>query len=308
MDYKRANRVFLYMILATIAFTVTYTAWVIFTGKSLNMIMNNFLSEMVVLAPAMLALLVSGDSPKAVIPLKKIRAGSAGLCVIYAVLLLPLATFASSISMLFVENFVGSMVDEILIMPEWQMLLSIGIFGPFVEEILFRGILLSSYQRTGRIVGSIVLSSLLFGIVHMNFSQFTYGVLMGIMLALLVEATGSVLASFIAHGVFNSIEVIMMYSSKDILGGAGETMTRLQADNMTFVMIGIYFIVAVICTAINFCILYKISDMEARLPFMGSILQRKIKAKLVTVPLVIAIVLAVLVMAFVELVSRVELP
>ena len=305
MDYKRANRVFLYIIVVSILFAVAYSVWYLLTGSDLNVIVNNLLSEAVVLIPALAAVLISRAPIGTVIPLKRIKAGSAALCVIYGVLLLPIATFTTSVSMLFVKNTVNSMAVEILQMPWWQMLFSIGIFGPFVEEIIFRGIFLNSYQRTGRIIASIILSSVLFGIMHMNFSQFFYGVLLGILLALLVEATGSVLSSFIAHAAFNSIEVIGMYAAKDAFKDAASVVERLEASSSTYITIAVYFVAAVICTAICLCIIYKMAEIEGRRPFLESIFHREIRTRLVTVPLVIGIVLAVAFMIIVEVLSRI---
>ena len=41
MDYKRANRAYLYMILATIAFVIVYSGWIIMTGRDISLIANN---------------------------------------------------------------------------------------------------------------------------------------------------------------------------------------------------------------------------------------------------------------------------
>ena len=222
MDYKKANRAFLYMILATICFTMLYTVWMIGTMTAMPVILNNFLSEMMIFIPALAIVFFHGDKISVLVPFKKIRIPSALLIPLYVLLLFPLVVFINSLSMLFVDNTVVEMADQILELPIWQMILSIGIFGPFIEEFVFRGVILQSYQRTGRIVGSIVLSSILFGMMHLNINQFAYGAVMGIMFALLVEATGSVLSSFLAHALFNTAEVVLMYMEKDVLGQAKE--------------------------------------------------------------------------------------
>ena len=177
-------------------------------------------------------------------------------------------------------------------------ILSIGIFGPFVEEIIFRGVMLQSFQRTGRIVGSIIISSLMFGMMHMNFNQFGYGTVMGIMLALLVEATGSVLASFIAHAFFNSIEVVMMYANKDVLEDASaiaeiyfEGMSDFWADA---IYIGYLLVLAVIFTFVALFIVKKIAKNEQRIEFYSNIRHsRRQGFRLITIPLVIAMVISI---------------
>lgn len=301
MDYKRANRAYLYMILATLALVLIFTAWTFRAGGNFSIIANNLFSELVILIPAIATILYNGDRLGVVIPFKRIRVSSALMTVLYVVLLFPLVTFINSISMLFVDNTIVELSDQILMMPMWQMFLSIGLFGPFVEEVVFRGFFLQSYQRTGRIIGSMILSSILFGMMHMNFNQFAYGAVMGLMLALLVEATGSVLTSFIAHATFNSIEVILMYATSDIIDSAESVLTEMEETNQIYLTIGIYFIAAVIFTALALCVVYKISDLERRKEFFANIPKCKKQGyKLITVPLIVAIVIAMVYMIGIE--------
>ena len=301
MDYKRANRAYLYMILSTLALIILLTAWVFSTGSEFSILANNVLSELVILIPAIATILYCGDRLRVVIPFKRIKISSALLTVLYVVMLFPLVTFINSVSMLFVDNTVVGLSDQILGMPMWQMFLSIGIFGPFVEEVVFRGFFLQSYQRTGRIIASMILSSILFGLMHMNFNQFAYGAVMGLMLALLVEATGSVLTSFIAHATFNSIEAILMYATSDLIDSAENMLMDLEETNQILLTIGIYFVAAVIFTALAFCIVVKISDIERRKEFFAGIPKcPKQGYKLITVPLIVAIVIAVTYMIGIE--------
>ena len=306
MDYKKANRAFLYMILATICFTVLYTVWMIGTMTAMPVMLNNFLSEMMVFIPALAMVLFHGDRISVLVPFKKIRISSALLIPVYVILLFPLVVFLNSLSMLFVNNTVVEMADQILELPIWQMILSIGIFGPFIEEFVFRGVLLQSYQRTGRIVGSIVLSSILFGMMHLNINQFAYGAAMGIMFALLVEATGSVLSSFLAHAIFNTSEVVLMYMEKDVLSQAQEYMDGMEFKNIILISVGVYFVLAVIGTALALCLLVKISSMEKRQEFFASIPKCKKQGyKLLSVPLIVAIVISLTYMIGMEIIFKI---
>ncbi len=306
MDYKKANRAFLYMILATICFTLLYTVWMIGTMTAMPVILNNFLSEMMIFIPALAMVLFHGDKISVLVPFKKIRISSALLIPLYVLLLLPLVVFLNSLSMLFVDNTVVEMADQILELPLWQMLLSIGIFGPFIEEFVFRGVILQSYQRTGRIIGSIILSSILFGMMHLNINQFAYGAAMGIMFALLVEATGSVLSSFLAHALFNSAEVILMYMEKDVLSQAQEYMDSMELKNTILISVGVYFVLAVIETALALCVLVKIANLERRQEFFASIPKCKKQGyKLLSVPLILAIVISLTYMIGMEVIYKI---
>ena len=306
MDYKKAGRAFLYMILATICFTMLYTVWMIGTMTAMPVMLNNFLSEMMIFIPALAMVFFHGDKISVLVPFKKIRIPSALLIPLYVLLLFPLVVFINSLSMLFVDNTVVEMADQILELPLWQMVLSIGIFGPFIEEFVFRGVLLQSFQRTGRIVGSIVLSSILFGMMHLNINQFAYGAAMGIMFALLVEATGSVLSSFLAHALFNTAEVLLMYMEKDVLTQAQEYMDSMELKNTILISVGVYFVLAVIGTALALCVLVKIASLEKRQEFFAGIPKSKKQGyKLLSVPLIIAIVISLAYMIGMEIIFKI---
>ena len=302
MDYKKANLAFLFMILSTLALVICCSYWALMTGKELPLPVNNMLCEFMVLIPAVAMTLYSGDSLSSVIPFKKIKISSALLSVLYVVTLFPLVTFVNSISMLFVDNAVASISDQLVELPMEVMLVSIGLFGPFVEEIVFRGVLFQSYKRSGRIIASMVLSAVLFGMMHLNFNQFAYGAVMGFMFCLIVEATGSVLSSFIAHAVFNSFEVITMYNID--LGGAEDIATE-TSDLVLY--IGVYFVLSVIFTAIALCIVYKMADIEGRKNYIDKLFAREEKElsamfdmedaekkqTLITIPLIIVMIISV---------------
>ena len=306
MDYKKAGRAFLYMILATICFTMLYTVWMIGTMTAMPVMLNNFLSEMMIFIPALAMVFFHGDKISVLVPFKKIRIPSTLLIPLYVLLLFPLVVFINSLSMLFVDNTVVEMADQILELPLWQMVLSIGIFGPFIEDFVFRGVLLQSFQRTGRIVGSIVLSSILFGMMHLNINQFAYGAAMGIMFALLVEATGSVLSSFLAHALFNTAEVLLMYMEKDVLTQAQEYMDSMELKNTILISVGVYFVLAVIGTALALCVLVKIASLEKRQEFFAGIPKSKKQGyKLLSVPLIIAIVISLAYMIGMEIIFKI---
>jgi membrane protease YdiL (CAAX protease family) len=313
MDYKKANLAFLFMILSTLALVICCSYLALMTGKELPLPVNNMLCEFMVLIPAVAMTLYSGDSLSSVIPFKKIKISSALLSVLYVVTLFPLVTFVNSISMLFVDNAVASISDQLVELPMGVMLLSIGLFGPFVEEIVFRGVLFQSYKRSGRIIASMVLSAVLFGMMHLNFNQFAYGAVMGVMFCLIVEATGSVLSSFIAHAVFNSFEVITMYNID--LGGAEDIATE-TSDLVLY--IGVYFVLSVIFTAIALCIVYKMADIEGRKNYIDKLFAREEKElsamfdmedaekkqTLITIPLIIVMIISVMFMIYTAFAMR----
>ena len=72
----------------------------------------------------------------------------------------------------------------------------------FCEEFLFRGAILSNLLPFGR-GNAILISSLLFGLMHRNGSQLFYAFVAGILLGLIYERTGSIWNCIILHTINN---------------------------------------------------------------------------------------------------------
>ena len=69
------------------------------------------------------------------------------------------------------NNAVNSISGEVLAVPFPIMLFLMGMFGPFCEEFVFRGMILRGHKKSGSVFWAIFWSSLLFGLMHMNFNQ-----------------------------------------------------------------------------------------------------------------------------------------
>jgi membrane protease YdiL (CAAX protease family) len=78
--------------------------------------------------------------------------------------------------------------------------------GPFVEELLFRGLGFSLLRPFGRAV-AIVGSAATFAAVHGLLEGFALIFLLGLGLAAMREVTGSVLPGFALHATFNTVAV-----------------------------------------------------------------------------------------------------
>ena len=78
-----------------------------------------------------------------------------------------------------------------------------GILTPFIEELLFRGIVCHRLRRGFMPLGSAVLSSLLFAAAHENIPQAVYGFVMGMVFALSYELTLRFEIPFLLHSTCN---------------------------------------------------------------------------------------------------------
>lgn len=98
------------------------------------------------------------------------------------------------------ENFYGStLVLE---------LIGSAILSPIMEELVFRGIVFGNLRKLTGLAQSVVLSALLFGLIHFNIVQFTYAFLLGIVLALFMYKSGHMYAAMIGHITANAFAVI----------------------------------------------------------------------------------------------------
>lgn len=90
------------------------------------------------------------------------------------------------------------------------LLATVGVAAPLVEETLFRGVLYVPLRRGLGAAGAIVASSLVFGLVHFDFAVLPMLGIIGLACAILREATGSLKAPMVLHGVWNSGALVVL--------------------------------------------------------------------------------------------------
>jgi membrane protease YdiL (CAAX protease family) len=82
--------------------------------------------------------------------------------------------------------------------------------APIAEELLFRGLLHRSLARRFGVPFGVICSSLLFGAVHANLLAFVPVSLLGAVLALEMERTGSIWSCIALHAAFNAGHTALM--------------------------------------------------------------------------------------------------
>ncbi len=84
------------------------------------------------------------------------------------------------------------------------------IIAPLVEEFLYRKIIFLGMIKNGYAKWQVILlSSIIFGYVHGNVSQFIVGVVMGIFLAYILYHTGKLLYPIVLHAVYNASNLLI---------------------------------------------------------------------------------------------------
>lgn len=94
--------------------------------------------------------------------------------------------------------------------PVWLGILTYGILAPLAEEVVFRGIVYGQMKRAFNVPAAILISGLAFGLFHGNLVQFVYASVIGIMLALVYELYGTILAPMLFHAVANLFVYVML--------------------------------------------------------------------------------------------------
>ncbi|MBQ6544686.1 MAG: HAD hydrolase-like protein [Lachnospiraceae bacterium] len=96
-----------------------------------------------------------------------------------------------------------SRYDMLDSLPLWAEFIAIVIFAPIAEELLFRGIIFRRVRDYSGYLMAAVLSAALFGSVHMDVVTGICAFIIGIIMAILYEYTGSLFTSMLFHAGFN---------------------------------------------------------------------------------------------------------
>ena len=107
-------------------------------------------------------------------------------------------SYAESSSFISEGSFAVSMITQALI-------------APFTEELVFRGLMLSRFNKALPKWIGITISSLFFGLVHGNPVWFVYAAALGCIFCIVAERTGSIFSTFLMHCVFNASGTIFAY-------------------------------------------------------------------------------------------------
>lgn len=308
MSTKAANRLFLVSLIVEAAVIIFLQV----TEFKLSTMSALVLNQLIMFLPA-LAFLVGTKTKPGFIAHGRIKPVTPLLCVVFTGLCMPLIMVVNMISMLFVENEANQIIGSLMGLPGWLIILVVGILGPMNEEFLYRGVFYHSYRKTGRILAAMFMSAFLFGLMHLNFNQMSYAIVVGVMGVLLIEATGSIASSMIFHGCINTYNVIVMLIQQKQLAVTGgdsqelldESLAQLGVTYHQFLLIGIliFGVIAVAATVLAVLLLYGMAAIEKRKNEFVGIFKRRQgepagekKGSLWTLSLIVAVVLCFLYM------------
>lgn len=128
----------------------------------------------------------------------------------------------------------------------WGML-AIAMGAPLGEEVMFRwGIMGHMLRRNCSAPIAIVVSAVLFGLLHMNPAQVFFAGAMGIMLGILYWRSGSLLWPFLLHFLNNSVACLQVW----LLGDGVKEYSMVASVGGTSASWGIIAVLLLLCTGI----------------------------------------------------------
>lgn len=306
MNAKKVNWAFLISIILYIA--LSYGLVYLAPNLADSIVASNFLVEMIVLLPGILFILLSKEKLTEFLHFRRIKVGTFFGIILFTICTTPVITLFNLLTQFFVENTATGMMSDygIAEMPFLLIWFTVGLFAPFCEEVACRGVYYRGYRKSGSAFWAMILSALLFGLVHMNLNQAVYAFAMGILAVLLVEATGSIWSSVLYHALINSSQVAIMYLALKMDPAAYNDAAEVVTTDFLVMGVAVYLALAAVGLPLAWALLIWMSEREGRRGVLLSVWterkgkkeaavtedgKRKKKDRLITIPLIIGLLL-----------------
>jgi membrane protease YdiL (CAAX protease family) len=95
------------------------------------------------------------------------------------------------------------------------------VLAPVAEEVLVRGYLYGKLRKITSVAGAVIITSLLFSLMHFQWNVAISVLPLGIILAMLRESTGSIWASILLHMIKNGIAYYLLFVNTSLFNSLG---------------------------------------------------------------------------------------
>jgi len=106
------------------------------------------------------------------------------------------------------ENYIQSINGLLDMTP--QMIFSVCLLAPILEELIFRGLVYGVASRFMPIIFANIIQALLFGIYHRNLVQGIYAFILGMFIGYLMNLAGGLLYTVIFHASLNAAGLFLI--------------------------------------------------------------------------------------------------
>jgi uncharacterized protein len=146
-------------------------------------------------------------------------------------LLLGIALLVSALPMVFVVDYIASILLKVNTTTDTQEVIRIFensstvaqrvpiillavVIAPVAEELAFRGYLYGVIKRYFGAVPALILSGILFALIHLNLPSFFPLLVLASVFALAYELSGSLLVPMTMHALFNALSLILVLAEQ----------------------------------------------------------------------------------------------
>lgn len=208
---------------------------------------------------------------------------SIGIGVLVFILNIAISSFFSLIiSLLGYENLGTSTQTDYSALAFIAALITTALLPGFCEEIASRGMLLRGFKDIGW-KKMILISGLLFGLMHLNVEQFFYATIIGWLLAFVCLVSGNIIPGMIIHFMNNGLGIYMTYGSHNgwPLSDLLNSLTNSMATSSYFSTMLIIFLVLIIASFTLVWLIYLLikETTGTRMYELGKDLKQSVKTE-----------------------------
>jgi len=211
------------MFQAGIVFTISLVLFLVFSfiNPFENFYIAGTIGEIVpILLPAVIGLLIMRKSLKFNLKLNGFRPLDGVLIFFTVIFAMPLSMALNAFNMWLVRIIFGHNIAVDIPIPETgsELLISllvIAVVAAVCEEVLFRGVLQTSFEKLGK-AGMFLLVSLLFTAFHFSIEQFLGLFVLSLLISYMVYRTNSLFAGMLAHFTNNAMAMLISFFANKI--------------------------------------------------------------------------------------------
>ena len=210
------------------------------------------LSEVTILLPGLIYILIKKLSFRGNLGFCKIKTGTIFMAILLSVLITPTATLVNLVTQLFVPNTLAQASNELLSGSGFVVWFLASVYGPFCEELCFRSIIHNGYEKYAGFIKALFVSALFFGLTHLNVNQACYAFVLGIMFSIINKASGSVYTSMIIHTCINGANMLLVIETNALYESLGMDMDIAQSAEMArgmdaflYIYIAVFLVLAI---------------------------------------------------------------
>ena len=186
---------------------------------TMTLVLSDLVWRAVILAPILISLRFRGFKLASVFGVDRMPVGRS--------LLLGVALLISALPMVFAVDYIASILLKVNSTTDVQEVVQIFenastaaqrvpivvlavVIAPVAEELAFRGYLYAVIKRYFGAVPALILSGILFALIHLNLASFFPLLVLASVFALAYELSGSLLVPMAMHALFNALSLLLI--------------------------------------------------------------------------------------------------